>query len=83
MGQTLCLWTGLCSEGWVIFQSHAQAERQCKVKCIATIALNALPLNTAPKLLRTGNQINWHTLLTCPHKDHHMKVFTKATKSTC
>lgn len=67
-------------QAWRFFNHAPKLKGDVKIKCVATIAFNPLPLYATTKLLRTGYKVNWNTLLTRANEDNHMEIFIKATQ---
>lgn len=49
-----------------------------KIKGVAAIPLDSLPLNAIAKFLRTRDEVDGDVLLTGADKDCYMKIFIKA-----
>jgi hypothetical protein len=64
---------------WRLFDHAPELASDEKIKGISAVPLDASPLNSTAKLLRIGNEVDWHTLLARTHKDHDMKVVIKAS----
>jgi hypothetical protein len=67
-------------KAWRLFDHAPELASDVKIKGIAAVPLDALPLNSTAKLLRTCNEVDWHTLLARTHKDYDMKVVINASQ---
>jgi hypothetical protein len=67
-------------KAWRFFDHAPELASDEKIKGIAAVPLDASPLNSTAKLLRTCNEVDWHTLLARTHKDYDMKVVIKASQ---
>jgi len=63
-----------------LFNNASKLASDIKIKSIAAISLDTLPLYSISKLLSACDKINRHVLLARTNKNHNMKVVTKATQ---
>ena len=63
-----------------LFNHSPELAGDVKIKGVATVSFDTLPFNSTTKLLRTGNKINWHALLTGANEDDDMEIVVKATQ---
>ncbi len=65
-------------KAWRLFDHATELASDEKIKGISAVPLDASPLDSTAKLLRTCNEVDWHTLLASTHKDYDMIVVIKA-----